>query len=64
MSVSQESAFGPELYVYMLVEVLTYLNKGLSLTGCPVNGMVKQKRSMFEILGPGPVKEERLPIIL
>lgn len=49
---SQESAFVPELYFYMLVEVLTYLSKGLSLTGCPVDGMAKHKGGMFVILGP------------
>lgn len=36
----------------MLAEVLTYLNKGLSLTGCPVAGMDKHQGGMFEILGP------------
>ena len=36
----------------MLVEVLTYLDKGLSLTGCPVDGMDKHRGGMFEILGP------------
>lgn len=36
----------------MLVEVLTYLDKGLSLTGCPVAGMDKHEGGMFEILGP------------
>lgn len=36
----------------MLAEVLTYLNKGLSLTGCPVTGMGKHQGGMFEILGP------------
>lgn len=36
----------------MLVEVLTYLDKGLSLTGCPIDGMDKHEGGMFEILGP------------
>lgn len=36
----------------MLVEVLTYLGKGLSLTGCPVDGMDKHRGGMFEMLGP------------
>lgn len=36
----------------MLVEVLTYLDKGLGLTGCPVAGMDKHEGGMFEILGP------------
>lgn len=36
----------------MLAEVLTYLNKGLSPTGCPVAGMDKHEEGMFEILGP------------
>lgn len=43
--------FGPELYFYMLVEVLTYLDKGLCPTGCPVDGMDKHRGGMFEILG-------------
>lgn len=52
LSVSQESAFVPELYFYMLVEVLTYLDKGLGLTGCPADGMDKHSGGMFEIRGP------------
>lgn len=36
----------------MLVVVLTYLDKGLSLTGCPIDGMGKHEGGMFEILGP------------
>lgn len=51
MSVAQEFAFGHELYFYMSVEVLTYLNKGLGPTGCPVDGMAKHRGGMFEILG-------------
>lgn len=52
LAVSQESAFGHELYFYMLAEVLTYLDKGLSLTGRPVDGMDKHGGGMFERLGP------------
>lgn len=48
----QESAFVPELYFYMLAEALTYLDKGLGLSGCPVDGMDKHQGGMFEILGP------------
>lgn len=35
----------------MLAEVLMYLNKGLSLTGCPVAGMDKHRGGVFQILG-------------
>lgn len=41
----------------MLVEVLTYLDKGLRLTGCPVDGMDKHRGGMFEI--PGSVSKEQ-----
>lgn len=41
----------------MLVEVLTYLDWGLRLTGCPVDGMDKHKGGMFEI--PGSVSKEQ-----
>lgn len=51
-SASQESAFGPELYFYVLGEVLTYLDKGLNFAGCPAAGMDKHEGGMFDIQGP------------
>lgn len=56
LSVPRESAFGPELYFDMLVEVLTYLDKGLVLAGCPVAGMDKHEGGIFDI--QAPVREE------
>lgn len=52
LSVPQESAFGPELYFYVLEEVLTYLDKGLNLAGCPAAGMDKHEGGMFDIQAP------------
>lgn len=51
MSVSQESAVVPELYFYMFVGVLMYLDKGLGFTGSPRDGMNKQGLGVFDILG-------------
>lgn len=52
LSVPQESAVSPELYFDVLVEVLTYLDKGLSLGGCPVAGMDKHEGGIFGIQAP------------
>lgn len=52
LSVPQESTFGPELYFDMLVEVLTYLDKGLGLAGCPVAGMDKHEGGIFDTQAP------------
>lgn len=51
-SVPQESAFSPELYFDVLVEVLTYLDKGLGLAGCPVAGMDKHEGGIFDSQAP------------
>lgn len=52
LSVPQESAFGPELYFDVLGEVLTYLDKGLNLAGCPAAGMDKHGGGVFDIQAP------------
>lgn len=46
------SGICPELYFCVLVEVLTYLDKGLNLAGCPVAGMDKHEGGMFDIQRP------------